>query len=377
MRYFAFKIAALCILLPPVFYILSIASAEKHLKSRYIKKIEQIYAENTQILLKGEMRLQDVISKNIDQYLKNSPLPEWGVKIDILVSTKNKTILYPPFFDTKKEGGGSLHDSMQTASDNYILMKEGLIISVDPDIELISKLSIGMITFYILIFMVALYFYYRAGIKKSKREETNRLSDLQKEFENRLKYLSNDSEELHRTLQEYKKNLKKEKNRAHTNETEMIEEIILLENKLTDNLTHQQNQIEEIDLLKEKLKKIEKTEVKKTGKKAQTVNMLQKEFNELYKNVEINKRAISSFHALSDGIKNKCEKIIHQLNDDPSLVPVKRKVFLKKGGRKFFEIIFAYTGRIYYATGKEGKIEILALGTKKTQAKDLEFLDRV
>jgi len=376
MRYFSFKIAALCILLPPVFYILSIASAEKYFKNRYIKKIEHIYAENTQSLLKGHMRLQDVISENIDQSLKNSPLPGWGVKIEILVSTKNKTILYPLFFDTNKEEA-SLHDSMQIASDNYVLIKEGLIISVDPDIELVSKLSLGMITFYILIFMAALYLHYGAGIKKSRREETSRLSGLQKEFENRLQYLNDDREALHRNLQEYKKNLKEEKNRAHTNETEMIEEIIILEQKLTDNLTYQENQIEEIDLLKEKLKKIEKSADKKGGKKAQTVNMLQQEFNELYKNIEISKRSISSFHALGDGMKNKCEKIIRQLNDDPSLVTVKRKVFSKKGGRKFFEIIFAYTGRIYYGAGKEGKLEIIALGTKKTQAKDLEFLDRL
>ena len=376
MRYFSFKITVLCVLLPPVFYILSIDSAEKYLKKRYIKKIEHIYAENTQSLLEGHVRLQDVISKNIDQYLKNSPLPGWGVKIEILVSTKNNTILYPPFFDTKKEEA-SLHDSMQIASDNYALAKEGLIISVDPDIELVSRLSLGLITFYTLIFMAALYLYYNAWIKKSQREEANRLSGLQKEFENKLQHLSDDRKKLHLNLKEYKKNLKEEKNRAHTNETEMIEEIIILEQKLTDNLAYQQKQIEEIDLLKEKLKKIEKSAGDKTGKKNQTVNMLQKEFNELYKNIEINKRSISSFHAMGDGMQNKCKKIIHQLNDDPSLVSVKRKVFLKKGGKTFFEIIFAYTGRIYYGTGKEGKIEILALGTKKTQARDLEFLDRI
>jgi len=72
-------------------------------------------------------------------------------------------------------------------------------------------------------------------------------------------------------------------------------------------------------------------------------------------------------------MKIKVEEIIHKLNEDPSFVLVKRKVFGKKGRATVQEVIFAYKGRLY----KDGKIEILTIGTKNTQAKDLEFLDNI
>jgi hypothetical protein len=76
-------------------------------------------------------------------------------------------------------------------------------------------------------------------------------------------------------------------------------------------------------------------------------------------------------------MKIKSEEIIHKLNENPKLVPVKRKVFSKKGRATVQEVIFAYNGRLYYRASTHGRIEILTIGTKNTQAKDLEFLDNL
>jgi len=40
-------------------------------------------------------------------------------------------------------------------------------------------------------------------------------------------------------------------------------------------------------------------------------------------------------------------------------------------------VMFGYKGRLYYRRIRGNKIEILAIGTKNTQAKELEFLSNL
>jgi len=63
------------------------------------------------------------------------------------------------------------------------------------------------------------------------------------------------------------------------------------------------------------------------------------------------------------------------LNEDPSLVTIKRKVFGKKGRQTVLEVVFGYKGRLYFRKKKDGKIDILIIGSKNSQPKDLEFLN--
>lgn len=63
------------------------------------------------------------------------------------------------------------------------------------------------------------------------------------------------------------------------------------------------------------------------------------------------------------------------LDRDPDQVTAKRKVFSgKKHKTACFELLFAYNGRLYFTTSEKNKIEILVIGTKNTQAKDMAFL---
>ena len=71
------------------------------------------------------------------------------------------------------------------------------------------------------------------------------------------------------------------------------------------------------------------------------------------------------------------EEIIHQLNEDSNQVIIKRKVFNKKSREVSFEVRFAYKGRLYFCKEKNGRIKLLVIGTKNTQSKDLEFLDKL
>ena len=74
-------------------------------------------------------------------------------------------------------------------------------------------------------------------------------------------------------------------------------------------------------------------------------------------------------------MKIKAEEIVHKLNENPRLVPIKRKVFGKKNRRTVQEVIFAYKGRLYFQFTKDERAEVVAIGTKNTQNKDLEYLD--
>ena len=87
-------------------------------------------------------------------------------------------------------------------------------------------------------------------------------------------------------------------------------------------------------------------------------------------------RAIEGFVELTEEMKIKAEEMVHQLNDDPKMVQIKRKVFGKKNRETVFEVIFAYKGRLYFRNISGNRVEVLVIGTKLTQNKDLAFLDK-
>ncbi|MDA3897916.1 MAG: hypothetical protein PF482_17425, partial [Desulfobacteraceae bacterium] len=114
-----------------------------------------------------------------------------------------------------------------------------------------------------------------------------------------------------------------------------------------------------------------------TRQKDKTVEKLEKRFNALYKSIEMSNRALASLSDMPEEMSLKAEEIIHQLNEDSTLIPVKRKVFSKKGKTTSFEVVFAYNGRLYFRKTNDNRVEILTIGSKNTQAKDLLFLDKI
>ncbi len=103
--------------------------------------------------------------------------------------------------------------------------------------------------------------------------------------------------------------------------------------------------------------------------------MSKKRFAVLYKNLDLNRRALTSILELSGDMQLKAEEIIHQLNEDTTKVIVKRKVFAgKKNKTPSFEVLFGYNGRLYFRTNERNRCEILVVGTKNSQARDMEFL---
>lgn len=382
LKFLSFKILILCILLPPILYIFSLQSIESHLNKRYAKEIGNIYTGDTRPLFDGSMRLKDAINNNIDHYLQSKAILSLGVKAKVTVATKQNTILYPAVFNDE-EGDIPPSAPIQVAADNYNLMNEGLVVNVDLILEHNTLLSNTILAFYICISVLVLFFYYRSGIKKARQEDTEketeiaRLLEFEKNHTSKLKDLIKVKQKLISEIIKIKRKLVHERIRASKNEDDLIKEIVVLEENMNENIALQNEKQEEINVLKEKIKLFEKERQKENKQKTNSFNTVRKRFKTLYKNISVNKRALNGFFDLTDDMKIKGEEIIHKLNEDPSFVLVKRKVFGKKGRATVQEVIFSYKGRLYFRKTKDGKIEILTIGTKNTQAKDLEFLDNI
>jgi hypothetical protein len=379
MKYLSFKIVILCILLPPVVYVFSVQFLETHLKNRYTSEIENIYTGDTDALLEGSISIRDSINKNINLYLQSKSLILWGVDVKVTVTTKRGTILYPAFFEN--DATSLLQpDPIQIATENYNLMHEGLILNLNLKVGHNTLLSNTILIFYIFASLIILYYHYRSGLIKAKQDdiekekEIDRLLKLKNIYTEKLKFLGQDRKKLTSEAKKIKNQMEDEKEKASRNEDGMIKEIISLEKEIETNLDLQIGQQEEIDSLKEKINRYTKSLQKESRQKTKNHPSIKKRFDTIYKNLSINERAISGFIDLTDDMKIKVEEIIHQLNEDPKLVSIKRKVFGKKGHETVLEIIFAYKGRLYYRKTKDNKIEVLVIGTKNTQAKDLEFL---
>lgn len=376
----------LAVLLPPLLYILSVEIIQKVYIDRWLEDrcrntVESIAVGNSQSLFSGDVRLKDRIRENISIYLKETVLTKMGIKIRIAVLTKKGTVLYPPFFETDEDFLAQHHmDPMRVAAENLKLMEEGLLYKTDLVLEYTSLLSILVLIFYISLASCFLSYFYKKESRKAREEaveknrEIGRLAHLEKQHSEKLRALEKEREVLTAEFARLRKTLEEEKARASRNEDEMVKEIIALEEKIQNNLALRDEQQSEIRDLQEKLSFLEKDREKEEPAR-KDLNIVQKRFKTLYKNISFEKKAVNGFAALEEDLKIKCEELIHLLNDTPELVGIKRKVFGKKGRQTVLEVVFAYKGRLYFRKTKDSRIEILTIGTKNTQTKDLEYLN--
>ena len=382
MKYFPFKILILCILMPPILYIASVQVLEKKLQSRYSDEIEEIYIGDTRPLFDGSLAIADAITHNIDRYLQTKLLPSWGAKVSVTVTTRSNTIIYPATF-SPEEMSTSPVPSIQIAKENYAALNEGFTVWVDVQIARDQFISYAMLTTYVFLAIMVFSFYYRRGSRIAAKEtadiqsEINRLSQMEQTHQAKLETLNEQRKYLSDELRKTRKTFASEKAKASRTEDEMIDEIVSLEKSIQENLFRQQAQEEEMSLLKEKISRYEKGTLKPNKQKTKTSEALHKRFRTLYKNLHVHDRAVNGFLLLTPDLQLKAEEIMLQLHDDPKRVPIKRKVFGKKNRETVFEVLFAYKGRLYYRYTQEQKPEIVAIGTKHTQSKDLAFIDQL
>lgn len=380
MRFLSFKILALCILLPPILYVVAAQVIERYLHDIYAREIEETYIGDPQPLLQGAIQLKQTISQNIDRFLQSKSLVALGVVVDVGVTTKNGQILYPAAFEPADEAP-LISDPAAVAAENFALMNQDITVDVKTRFEHNRLLSNTILIASILFSLLILFFHYKSAARRAAIEdhekslEIDRLRKLEAENIRQLDALAQERQNLQSELEVLKEIFSDEQKRAERNEDDLIEEIESLEKKLERNIALQHTQQGEISALKEEIERSEKNKL--PARKAKPADSVKKRFRVLYKNLAIFDRAISGYIDLNEELKLKAEEVIHQLNYDPSAVTIKRKVFGGKGHKTVLEVIFGYKGRLYFRNTKKQQVEILAIGTKNTQARELEYLANI
>jgi DNA repair exonuclease SbcCD ATPase subunit len=160
--------------------------------------------------------------------------------------------------------------------------------------------------------------------------------------------------------------------------SDLEEERRSLEEMLEEALSDVGRRDEEIQKLQTKLEGAAKAPKDTGGGRAREADLLGKRLRTLYKNLEIDERAIDDLVGLRDAdMKLKAEENMKRLSDEPDTAAIRRKVGGLPPHLSIFELGFAGKGRIYYTKGDVRRFRILAIGAKNTQKNDLEYLSRL
>lgn len=380
MKYLSFKILIICIFLPPILYLISVNRLEIYLTHHYHQEIKNTYLSDMNDILNGSKTLRTAVNDSIHSFLTKDPIRKLGVKLNIIVTTHQGNILYPSYSQDVTPAIGS-NSPITVAKNNFKLIESGLSLEVDAKIPPFSLLAVGILVFYLLIIAGGLYGYYRRVTQKIRREdlekaaELGRLHQLEGEYAKQIDSLSSERESLMSQYHKLQTTLDEQKKSAEQNEEEMFDEIEQLEEQLKQNLKAQTEQQEQIEILQEQIQTLEKLKENIDKQREKAADRLLRRFKTLYKNIEVSERAVYGFTDLDEDMALKAEEIMHQLNDDASTVVVKRKVFSKKSRETILEVVFAYRGRLYFRRIKSNRIEVVVIGTKNSQNKDLAYIN--
>lgn len=368
-RIIPFKLLILCLVLPPMLYLLTVSFLESWLQATYDKATNNVYLSDMNNILNGLSGIRESIGAAIDAHFRDSLFVSAGGDLDIRVTTRTGTILYPATYQTVAETNLTA-DPVKLAEKNFALLNDGLDVAVNVKIRHTSLLAVSLLLFYELIFLGGLYQYYRvvrANIRREERQkaaELDRLQALETRRQEEIAQLALEREALLSDFEVLQSTFIKEKSQLEKTEEDLFLEIETLEQKLS-----------EIDLLKEKIQELEADRQVAAKQKEKAAERIGKRLKTLYKNIDVTARALDNLADMTEELGIKAEEIIHQLNADPALVPVKRKVFTKKGNATVFEVVFSYNGRLYFRKSRDNRVEVLTIGTKNTQQKDLTYLD--
>jgi len=162
---------------------------------------------------------------------------------------------------------------------------------------------------------------------------------------------------------------------------ELDEELHTLEELLDESLRDVEEKNAEIETLRSRVQKAEKHAPiagGKSGRAGRDAEMLGRRLRTLYKNLEVDDRALADLAALRDQtMQLKAEEALKRLSDEAENAAVRRKVGGLPPGLPCFEMGFAGKGRLYYTQGRSRRFRLLCVGAKNTQKPDLEYLSKV
>lgn len=406
MTYFSFRVLFICIFFPPVLYIFSVQGLEQYLQNKKAKQVQSIIIQDFEAVYSGRYSITEEISTNLERYAREDKLRSLGVITKIVVSTKNGKLLYPQYyeekdiyFDKKTEfdtGSTELFNYIRIAQENFRILNEGLIVSVDVEVRHNSWLTNSILILYIFSSILILYGYYKKRAREwmvKTEHEQNRieaisanltesekslqeLSQKEQDYISKIQSLTTDREKLKSDIALLMDEVELQ-NKKSLEIDEILDEMERLEEQASKNIALREDKEHEIIQLKEEIDQLEMTGKQGAKKRKKDIDSIKKRFSVIYKNLNFHDRAIEGYSLLPQDFQLKAEETVHRLNEDDSLVTVKRKVFSKKGKLNIFEAIFSYSGRIYFRKKDNNKMEIVAIGTKNTQEQDIAFMEGI
>lgn len=403
MKYFPFKTVLFCIFVIPVLYTMTLMGVERGLCHLYGARIEALIPSTAFVSSENGVRLDPTVRDRLDTLIASTPLLDRlrlfpGISVrgrggefiylyqmaDSFQKSSSHRQIHPPPPGTepsqsvtrhgvRAEGPSHLETEAASSGDTVAVIFPMCHNTLVPNLVLLLYMFGSCLLF---------LFFYRRGTLKAERDEKRRVEEIKKLRSDerchieKLEQLKVERRLLADQLNEVKSDFQEKSRRASITEEELFDEIADLEKKLDGNRSDQLEKEFEIADLKEQLEKLERR--KGGGKKRKSTEVLKKRLAVLYKNVDMNRRALSGLMELGDEMQIKAEEVIHQLNADPTAVTVKRKVFAgKKNKTASFEVLFSYNGRLYFRNLDGNRIEVLVIGTKNSQDKDMEFLHEV
>jgi hypothetical protein len=380
---FRFSIILLCVLLPPLFYVATVQLVEQYAANRVLSGLESTYLGDIQPLLGGQMRIQTAIHRNVDRFLAESRWVAWGAKASVTIKTDGNTLLYP-VSDMPPDAGDRFDmQPLQIGLENFRMLNDNPTVVLDFRLPHNSPLTNSFLVIYISLALGLLLFYYRHWRIQYQRALENQ-ADIQlrltlqgRKYLEQLKTMEDDRARLSREVQVAEHKLLETRRQAETNEEEILEELVALEQDMAEKVALQNKHQKSVAELQQKIETLEYQLQNEQSRKIKSSQMLQKRLAALYKQVEMSDRAISGYLDLTEDLKIRCEEVIHQLDADPSKLTIKRKVFGKKNRETVLEVVFAYKGRLYFLSKEGKKSVVLTIGTKNSQQQDLEYLNRL
>jgi hypothetical protein len=404
MNYISFRIIFICIFLPPILYIFSVQILEGYLQNSRERDVKNGIIQDYEALYDGRYSIKEEINNNIDRLLGNDTLQPLGVITKIVVSSKKGELLYPYYWEEgdmsfNKQGkfGGDSNESLnyiKIAEKNFQILNDGLTVSVDVKVQHNSWLTNSILIVYLFSSILLLYWHYKKRVREwvaTRENEKQRiellsrklyesektmeeLSIKEKDYIAKVERLKHDKDDLESDVVHLMDEVEIQKKKSLEID-EILDEMERLEEDSKKNMALKEEKEREIIQLREEINQLKMIEEQGAKKRKKDIDSVEKRFTVIYKNLIFHKKALEGYIHLTQDFQLKAEEIIHRLNQDDSLVNIKRKFFSKKGKLHIFETIFSYSGRIYFKKRDDKKIEIITIGTKNTQEQDITFIE--
>ncbi|TMA35247.1 MAG: hypothetical protein E6J87_04355 [Deltaproteobacteria bacterium] len=396
-RLASFRFTYLAIAAFMVLYLLSIDGVERALQASFRTGVQQAMRVNP-----ADGPIVTQIQNRVSDYVSGSPWVRYGgVRVNVTVlGADGQTPLYV--------GGGKVLPPPPERSLDGVMREWMVLLPAIADVYVSvphgSPLSAGIFLGYGAILVQSLLVYTRriarqaeahlaaavtardasADRARSIEEELEKVRDRLREVEPaehahaaEIDSLEQERVDLRaklRELAERETQLRASASRA----AELEGERQALEDLLDEAIQDVASKDAEIAGLQDRIKNEDKRQAAQSKGRSRETERLAKRFGALYRNLEVDDRAIADLVALGDeSQKLRAEEALKRLDDDPDTAAVRRKVGGLPPQLSIFELGFAGKYRIYYARSERGGYRVLAIGGKATQNQDLEYLSRL